>query len=122
MDAESPPRWRCKSQLSHHLAQCQTYLVGNSQSGDLEVAVSVRLDASWRSGPKTLRSLGRRRSVVSDIDTVVCAGCSCEILATDCYEATSNPFSTARCMLVCAKCRNVLNDHFRMRSDAPDTE
>ena len=83
--------------------------MSHARSSQLEVAVSLHLDESWRNEPTTLRQTGRRRNVACDIDMVECSGCKSHVSARECFEAVSNPFSTARCMLVCGNCRNVLN-------------
>ena len=111
------PKWTSDTHLSKHLAKCQEWITNYDRPQKLEVAESLRLDSSWRSAPKTLRSLGRRRSVICDIDTVECVGCNALVHAKECYEATSNPFSTARCMLVCSSCRDILNDDERKQME-----
>lgn len=104
------PKWSNGVQLSQHLTACQQYILSYTPSDKLELAQSLRLDSSWRSEPRIRDGVGKRRSVICEIDTVECAGCCNMIPATQCYEALSNPFSTARCMLVCSSCKDLLTE------------
>ena len=102
------PTWTDGIQLSQHLLHCKKWILSHNNGAKLEMAQSLRLDKSWRESSKKREGLGKRRSVICDIDTVECGGCSAEISAIHCFEAISNPFSTARCMLVCPSCKAVL--------------
>ena len=103
------PTWKEGMQLSEHLINCQRWILSNETAPKLEMTQSLRLDSTWREHSKKREGMGRRRSVLCDIDTVECAGCSTEIPSIDCFEAVSNPFSTARCMLVCPNCKAALS-------------
>ena len=102
------PIWTTNEQLSQHILNCQKWLLSYDSIPKLEMSQSLRLDDSWREFPKKKEGFGKHRSVICDIDTIECAGCSSEIPACDCFEAVSNPFCISRCMLVCPNCKVAL--------------
>lgn len=103
------PTWDEGTQLSQHLTRCQQYLQSHKSSVKLEISQSLKLDSSWCETPRQRTFIGKKKCIISENDSIFCAGCHTIVGANDCVQAISNPFSIARFMIVCRTCNNSLS-------------
>ena len=86
------------------------HIVDSTLQASLDIAPSVRLDATWSTSDAVEEIVGMRRCVLFDRMTITCAGCARPTPSGNCRQATANPFSCARNMVVCIECAKVLEE------------